>query len=228
MSITNITCPSCNYSKDVLTVKLPSSAAKITCPQCKQGFDYHPAHSDADFEFDTEERSRVHVSHSDNCVSYSDAPSEQDAGVKLAESPIHHSSNSAVMSNIEEMPVSDKWKNVFRTFAAQKISRVDIFGCPKYASDDVRLKSKGIAIYKKENVICNWWAFCFGPYWYLSKRMWKKGMLLICLSIVIEIICASISPTLNGPALMATGAIALFAANYDYYRTRVLNESFWW
>lgn len=202
----SIICPHCEFSKEVPEEKLPSNTVNIACPRCKQSFQYHPVAGDTDLEFDIEPTNAIH-------------------GDRYKQSG---SQTSIRITSIDGLAVSDKWKRIFRTFSSHEISRVGFWGCPEYKSDDVKLKSKGTAIYKSENIICNWWAFCFGPYWYLSKKLWKKGLLLILLSIIVEIICSAISPQLAGPALMVTGAIALYAANYDYYRARVLNESFWW
>ncbi len=43
MTTTIITCPACGLSKGVPTEKIPQKAVKVTCPKCKEVFDYDPS-----------------------------------------------------------------------------------------------------------------------------------------------------------------------------------------
>jgi len=130
--------------------------------------------------------------------------------------------------NIEKLEVDENWKKIFRLFHANPTS-TDVFGSPIYHNDDIRFRSAGSAIFKKENIMYNWWAFIFSVFWYFAKGMWKKGLLLIAVSfalnLIVYFIFSSLKPNIGGYFIMA---YALRAANYDYYRNKVLKEDFWW
>ncbi|MEI6828106.1 MAG: zinc-ribbon domain-containing protein [Desulfuromonadales bacterium] len=51
-STIKITCPNCNFSRDVPSEKLPQKAVNVNCPQCKKPFVYEPKTEVQDFTFD--------------------------------------------------------------------------------------------------------------------------------------------------------------------------------
>lgn len=46
-----ITCPHCNYSKDMGPDKIPDRVSKVTCPKCRQTFEFRSEESDSAFSF---------------------------------------------------------------------------------------------------------------------------------------------------------------------------------
>jgi predicted Zn finger-like uncharacterized protein len=52
MQLVQITCPFCNYSKEIPSDKLPVHSVKVTCPKCKQGFDFNLPPLVAEFTFE--------------------------------------------------------------------------------------------------------------------------------------------------------------------------------
>lgn len=121
---------------------------------------------------------------------------------------------------IDSLPVSDTWKRRFRFIKKA--------GGPSMANLKTMPKEE-----RKGAFQFNILAFLFGPFYYLAKGMWKKGLslFLICLSAVIalEVILVMIGFPQLGKAL-GYGVAAVFAmrANIDYYKKMVLDENGWW
>ena len=76
-------------------------------------------------------------------------------------------------------------------------------------------------------------AFLFGPFYYIAKGMWKKGIALffVCFIAVLllEIVLNMFGFAKMGKAL-GYGVSAVFAvrANVDYYKKMVLGDNGWW
>ncbi len=68
----------------------------------------------------------------------------------------------------------------------------------------------------KPKVIWNWWAFAFSAFWYLSKGMWAKGIIIF---IVLFFSAGAAAPI----AWIYAGLLG----NYDYYLLKVKNNQFW-
>jgi hypothetical protein len=73
----------------------------------------------------------------------------------------------------------------------------------------------------------------FGPFYYISKGMWRKGLALFGAAFVAVLILKSIFEALGYPFLtqiLAYGVGAVFAArgNIDYYKKMVLKDESWW
>ncbi|MDR2123389.1 MAG: DUF2628 domain-containing protein [Desulfovibrio sp.] len=95
------------------------------------------------------------------------------------------------------------------------------FGFPDYGRDR--------KIYSKMHC---WWAFLFGPLYYLAKGMWRKALVLMGLAFIFDfIICLLLIPNpilaASLPGLVAA-SIAMPSAYYDIYRKEILKETFWW
>jgi hypothetical protein len=76
-------------------------------------------------------------------------------------------------------------------------------------------------------------AFLFGPFYYLLKGMWKKGLTLFVLCVIGIVALDMLMEFVGlGKYTRATsfGAAAVFAtlANRDYYRKMVLGQNGWW
>jgi len=123
-------------------------------------------------------------------------------------------------ADIDSLPVSDKWKKRFNWIRkAGGPSMPNLKTMP-------RAERKG---FNQFNVL----AFLFGPFYYLAKGMWRKGISLfvVCVAVVIalEFVLVMIGFEQFGRAL-GYGVAAVFAmrANIDYYKKMVLGENGWW
>lgn len=77
----------------------------------------------------------------------------------------------------------------------------------------------------------NFLAFVFGPFYYLSKGMWKKAIVISIAGILITLILFSILASMNiriAQLSVLTSAWFASRANVDYYRKIVKNDNCWW
>jgi hypothetical protein len=121
---------------------------------------------------------------------------------------------------IENLPVSETWKKRFRWLKkAGGPSMKNLKDMPK--SERIRGSPFNIL------------AFLFGPFYYIVKGMWKKGVALFVVCVVavvlLEILLSKFGFTKIGKSL-GYGVSAVFAvrANIDYYKKMVLGENGWW
>ncbi|MDQ1244315.1 MAG: hypothetical protein QG565_655 [Campylobacterota bacterium] len=124
-----------------------------------------------------------------------------------------------IESKINALEVSESWKDKFRVLAE--------VGKPiTYA---MRLRNE--SAYKKLpiGIKFNIWAFLFGLIYYFLKGMWKKGIVLFGSGIAIGIVLIVMFGESAGNITTMIVTSLLFAtfANFDYYRTMVLEEDFW-
>jgi Protein of unknown function (DUF2628) len=123
-------------------------------------------------------------------------------------------------TDIDSLPVSAPWKKRFNWLKkAGGPSMPNFKTMPK-------AERKG---FNQFNIL----AFLFGPFYYLAKGMWRKGISLfvVCAAVVIalELLLVIIGFEQIGKAL-GYGVSAVFAmrANIDYYKKMVLGENGWW
>ena len=121
---------------------------------------------------------------------------------------------------IDGLAVSETWKARFRAFhKAGGPKRPNI----KSLSREERMKISS------PNIL----AFFFGPFYYLFKGMWRKGisLLLVC-TVVIVILQVALEAAGLASATKAlnfiSGVVYGTFANGDYYRKMVLGENGWW
>lgn len=94
-----------------------------------------------------------------------------------------------------------------------------VFGLPDYGL-------KGKALWQTFNI----WAFLFNCIYYFAKGMWRKGLLLLGMSVAITVISNALNlpPALSFGISMLIPIIAMQSAYYDLYRKHVRSEIFWW
>ena len=82
------------------------------------------------------------------------------------------------------------------------------------------------------NVVANVFGVLFGPFYYLTKGMWKKAIVLTVLSIVVVVAADMVLDAMGIHDFMGLNFIAsaIFGtrANIDYYKKMVLNDNGWW
>ena len=123
-------------------------------------------------------------------------------------------------ADIDSLSVSDSWKRKFK--AMRKAGGPNLPHFKKLTSEE-----------RKDLSAFNVLAFLFGPFYYLFKGMWKKGLPLfvLCLIGVVALDAAMVLVGL-GSFTRATGfgAAAVYGAlaNRDYYAKMVLGQNGWW
>lgn len=124
-----------------------------------------------------------------------------------------------LLEKINSLDVSDNWKSKFRTLAE--------IGQPITYSMMLRKET----VYKQLpfSIKFNIWAFMFGLIYYLAKGMWKKGLMIFAIGIAIAIVVTILFGEKAGNIASIIAPAGLFAsfASFDYYRTMVLGEDFW-
>jgi len=126
----------------------------------------------------------------------------------------------ATMESIDLLPISESWKIRFRAIYAA--------GGPKLP----QLKSLPKKDRRKAYAL-NFYAFFFGPFYYAAKGMWKRGLVLLALSMAVVIPLGIVLDTyglLRLSKSLVYGVSALYAirANLDYYKKMVLQDNGWW
>ena len=123
-------------------------------------------------------------------------------------------------TEIGKLPVSEKWKARFYLIKKAGGPKLPL---RKALSASERRKVGGF------NVL----GFFFGPIYYATKGMWRKGLSLFALSVVIIVVVELVLSQfgyakLGSAASYGVGAIYAVRANIDYYKKMVLVENGWW
>ncbi|HEY4374402.1 MAG TPA: DUF2628 domain-containing protein [Burkholderiales bacterium] len=122
--------------------------------------------------------------------------------------------------DIDALDISDTWKKRFK--AMRKAGYPERFDRNALDADE-----------KKHLQPFNILGYLFGPFYYFSKGMWKKGILLT-VGVIVIITLLDIALRAMGLASFAGalkfGGPAVFAAkvNMDYYKTMVRGDKGWW
>jgi len=122
-------------------------------------------------------------------------------------------------SHIDNLQVSGAWKARFHLI--EKAGGVKM------------QKLKDLSTGERMKIMFNVLAFLFGPIYYLVKGMWKKGLVLlgICVLIllVLDIVFQLLGLSQLGNAVgYGVGAVFAVRANIDYYKKMVLGDNGWW
>ena len=125
-----------------------------------------------------------------------------------------------VEAAIEDLPVSEKWKARFRAIA--------LAGGPKMPNFKKLSKSD-----RRKAYSFNFLAFLFGPLYYIAKGMWKRGIALFALLVVVVIVLGFALDFFGFERVsnaLGYGVSAVFAirANIDFYKKMVLGDNGWW
>ncbi|MBL0089748.1 MAG: DUF2628 domain-containing protein [Ideonella sp.] len=84
---------------------------------------------------------------------------------------------------------------------------------------------------ERSTLTFNGWGFFFGPFYYLAKGMWKKGLSLFGVVVVLLIVGEAIASAMHWPdGFLSVIGPVVFAvrANIDYYKKMVLGDNGWW
>lgn len=122
-------------------------------------------------------------------------------------------------SHIGNLPVSDAWKARFHLL--EKAGGVKL------------QKLKDLSTGERMKIMFNILAFLFGPLYYVAKGMWKKGLVLLGICVLILLVLDIVFQLLGlvelGNAVgYGVGAVFAVRANIDYYKKTVLGDNGWW
>jgi hypothetical protein len=124
-------------------------------------------------------------------------------------------------TDIDSLPVFERWKEKFRLFRKA--------GAPGFAN----LKNLPPKERKRASFGFNVLAFLFGPFYYIAKGMWCKGLVLFLVCLLVVIVLEAVFELLGYGRfgkILGYGVAAVFAvrANIDYYKKMVLGDNGWW
>lgn len=101
----------------------------------------------------------------------------------------------------------------------------------------VKLEKQDLLTAREKSEVCfNTYAFLFGVFYYIAKGMWKKGIVLLLLSMGLSdvlnlIVSFFITPPTSGMIMgigfISQGAIFGSRATIDLYKKHRLNENGW-
>lgn len=85
---------------------------------------------------------------------------------------------------------------------------------------------------ERQRIYSNFWAFMFGPLYYLYLGLWRKAITLMLVVTAVDVIIGMAADALDMPvdrSLWLVSALTFqLCANIDYYRKTVLNRREWW
>mgnify|MGYP003638392186 CR=1 FL=1 len=126
--------------------------------------------------------------------------------------------------------LSKGWQKVFAEFDLRQADKLGYFASAKSPAHTSRPKKEQI---KGQNVVnMNALAFVFGSAYYIAKGMWKKGIYLFLMLMLLNIVILTIASFITDkdlsklPLIISSIAFGL-TANYDYYRYYKLGETTW-
>lgn len=120
--------------------------------------------------------------------------------------------------------VSKSWQKTFET-----LDDIGASGKPLYRSPEF----KSLSLWNRARIGWNFKAFLFGPFYYLFKGMWQKGLLIISAAAITDGIYLNLFPDQsvfsNNSNLVVIFFAALCAtlANQDYYLHKTRNIKTW-
>lgn len=125
-------------------------------------------------------------------------------------------SQEAVFMPPNQNMISDSWQKRFKLIEKAGGSKLP--------------QIKKLNFGERMNVSFNVWGFLFGPFYYLTKGMWKKAITLVVLSVLAYVVIAAILEAMkfNSTILNFLSAL-IFAsrANIDFYKKMTLNNDEW-
>jgi hypothetical protein len=121
--------------------------------------------------------------------------------------------------DIDGLPVSASWKSKFKLIRKAGGPRLPDFG--------------QLPMGERMKMHFNILAGLFGPFYYIGKGMWRKGMALFALCFSAILVLGAVLDMLGYGGIskgLGYGAAAVYAvrANLDYYKKMVLGDNGWW
>lgn len=123
---------------------------------------------------------------------------------------------------INTLSVDEKWKEKFR--AISESGPIGNIPAPKFENE---AKYKELPFFTKYNLL----GFLFSWLYYLIKGMPKKAISIFLLTVFLQVLEENLQAGQTFFAILSIllpAAIGFAHSNIDFYRTKVLNEDFWW
>lgn len=83
---------------------------------------------------------------------------------------------------------------------------------------------KSLSAIKRMRINMNFYAFLFGPIYFLVKGMWKGAITTLMIAILIVIIGNFLPDAIGRAVGMASAMLCGLSANYTFYRSKVLDQ----
>lgn len=126
--------------------------------------------------------------------------------------------------------LSQGWQKVFAEFDLRQADKLGYFASAKSPAHTSRPKQEQL---KGQNVVnMNALAFVFGTGYYFAKGMWKKGIYLFLMLMLLNLIIIAVASLITDKNLsklpfIINSIVFGLTANYDYYRYYKLGETIW-
>lgn len=122
---------------------------------------------------------------------------------------------------IDALDVGDSWKKTFKL-----IEKAEPKGLLQFK------KADQLSFSERRRMLSNFKAFFFGPLYYLGKKMYRKGLVILGAACIYTtmLIVVERSYSITLPAVVyyvPASAISSILANYDYYQKMVNNKRIW-
>lgn len=214
MTILKISCPSCPATYNIPDEKIPAKGAKIKCKKCDGQIVIPPQTEDSNSKQAPVENVQPKVEEVNN-----------------VEKPTNETTSDDNTKLIDGLDVSDAWK--------RKLKLMDDITPEKYI---LLMRSKDAGERKQVGKHFNWLATIFGSFYYFYNKMWKKGFLLLSLTLLLSSLDTfffMMDPTyfehrpLKALMLFVLVVIVIPSiftgkmANYDFYMLKIRNISMW-
>ena len=124
-------------------------------------------------------------------------------------------------AHIDALDVSNSWKKTFKL-----IERAEPKGLLQFKEADQ------LPFSERSKMLRNFKAFFFGPFYYLAKKMYRKGLFILGAACIYTTILIAVerSYSITLPAVVyyvPASVISSMLANYDYYQKVVNNKRMW-
>lgn len=85
-----------------------------------------------------------------------------------------------------------------------------------------------MAVFERIKYILNFWAFVFGPFYFMFLGLWKSAISLIAMSLIIIIVLDSILPeSMQRFSGIVSAVLFASTANYAYFLRRIKRIDSW-
>ena len=104
----------------------------------------------------------------------------------------------------------------------------DAYGLPS-SSPQAKAAYRALSFGQKLRLTSNILAFFFGPFYFMVKGMWRKGLALLALALTAGavMVLLDVSQSIERGIGAAFGALAMTTANYAYYLHVVRRSESW-
>lgn len=116
--------------------------------------------------------------------------------------------------------LSDSWQKRFAYF--------DRYG-PVSSTPEGRRAYQALPFLEKARLGANIWGFLFGPFYFMVKGMWRKGVTLLAVACVlaVPVLLFDVGSIIERFTAMVIPAFSLVTANYAYYLHVVQGNRSW-